>query len=162
MDRLRFLSLIAVFFSFLGSCLAMLVGALKAFEAYRVFLIGPALPGAPDHLDRSDGALFLMVQSIDAFLIAQVFLVFAAGIYSLFVAELPRSARLDWLHVRSIEHLKKVLVEVVIVVLIVSSVGVVVYQEQALTYEVLYLPASVALLALSLRLIGWHAPVDGE
>ena len=117
-EPLRYLSLIAVVFSLLGSALMFLGGAAKSIKAVRIFFLGETLsadPPPPAHLDSGDQALVAVLQSMDAFLIALVLLIFSFGVYKLFIAEITTPKNLPgapWAQITSIEGLKKVLVEV--------------------------------------------------
>ena len=162
-EPLRYLSLIAVVFSLLGSALMFLAGAEKSIKAIRIFFLGETLsadPPPPAHLDSGDQALVAVLQSMDAFLIALVLLIFSFGVYKLFIAEIKTPKNLPgapWAQITSIEGLKKVLVEVILVILAVLFLWEVVYLEAEASWSVLVLPISIVLLAAALKLVDWRS-----
>lgn len=162
-EPLRYLSLIAVVFSLLGSALMFLAGAEKSIKAIRIFFLGETLsadPPSPAHLDSGDQALVAVLQSMDAFLIALVLLIFSFGVYKLFIAEIKTPKNLPgapWAQITSIEGLKKVLVEVILVILAVLFLWEVVYLEAEASWSVLVLPISIVLLAAALKLVDWRS-----
>jgi uncharacterized membrane protein YqhA len=162
-EPLRYLSLIAVVFSLLGSALMFLGGAAKSIKAIRIFFLGETLsadPPPPAHLDSGDQALVAVLQSMDAFLIALVLLIFSFGVYKLFIAEIKTPKNLPgapWAQITSIEGLKKVLVEVILVILAVLFLWEVVYLEADASWTVLVLPLSIVLIAAALKLVDWRA-----
>ena len=91
MEKLRLVSVVAVFFAFVSSMLMFVVGAYKSIKAVRVFVFREPLtadPSPPVHLDFTDQTMIAVVESMDAFLVAMVLLIFAGGIYNLF-SEIP-------------------------------------------------------------------------
>lgn len=158
MLKLRFVTLIAVAFSFLASLLMFVVGAVKTLKAFRVYLLNePLTPDVPAYLDTADQTMITLIESIDAFLVALVFFVLSTGIYRLFIRELAAEKKWVWDEIRTFEQLKKTLVEMIMVVLVVYFLGVALYEGENLQWTVLILPASVLLLALSIRLVGWSS-----
>lgn len=161
MDRLRFASAIAVVFSTIGTLLMFVVGAEKTIKALRIYFLGDQLttnPPPPPHLDSTDQAMIAVVESIDAFLIGLVLTIFAVGVYHLFIRTVPSSpGTASWLHVSSVEQLKKGLLEVILVVLSVMFLREMLFLGEAWSFEALTIPAGVALLALALKLLDWKA-----
>jgi uncharacterized membrane protein YqhA len=99
-----------------------------------------------------------MIQAIDIFLIGLVLMIFAGGIYNLFV-HCPESdsAELNsWVKITSIAQLKRILVELVIVILFVRTLeGALVVEPGAYIWEHLVLPLGILLLALALKFMGF-------
>lgn len=160
MDRIRFTALIAVLFAAVGSSLMFVVGAEKTILALRIYFLGAQLtsaPSPPPHLDATDQTMIALVESVDAFLIGLVLMIFALGVYYLFVRGDAGPAPPSWLRVRSVEQLKKSLMEIILVVLSVMFLREMLYLGEAWTFESLAIPAGVALLAGSLRLLDWHS-----
>ncbi len=97
---------------------------------------------------------------MDAFLIALVLLIFSFGVYKLFIAEIKTPKNLPgapWAQITSIEGLKKVLVEVILVILVVLFLWEVVYLEADASWNVLVLPLSIVLIAAALKLVDWRS-----
>ena len=156
MLKLRFVTLIAVVFSFLASVLMFLVGAAKTLKSFRIYFWQQPLGGdVPDYLDVSDQTMIALVESIDAFLVALVFFVLSTGIFKLFVQDIPASKKWAWDEIRTFEQLKKTLVEMIMVVLVVFFLSVALYEGEQLQWTILVIPAGVVLLALSIKLVGW-------
>ncbi len=161
MHRLRYASLIAVVFSTVGTLLMFLVGAEKTVKALRIYFFGDQLtsnPPPPPHLDVTDQTIIAIVESIDAFLIGLVLTIFAVGVYNLFIKRDPSATEGEsWLHVHSVEHLKKGLMEVILVVLSVMFLREMLFLGEDWSFEALTIPAGVALLAIALKLLGWQS-----
>jgi uncharacterized membrane protein YqhA len=98
-----------------------------------------------------------MIQAIDVFLIGLVLMIFAGGIYTLFVQRLESdSSELNsWVKIKSITQLKRILVELVIVILFVRTLeGALAIEPGAYSWENLVLPLGILMLALALKFMG--------
>lgn len=111
-ERSRYLVIVAV----LGSLVATI--ALLCFGVYDIAdLLIKTFKGAVD----SKAAVLKLIEIVDSFLLATVFLIIATGLYELFIdstLDLP-----DWLNVNSLDDLKNKLVGTVIIVLGVVFLG---------------------------------------
>jgi uncharacterized membrane protein YqhA len=153
MHQLRYVSLTAVVASGLGSILMFVIGAIKTGKAYLVMFVGD-----DSHLAMSaKQAISYVVQGIDAFLIGLVLMIFAGGIYKLFVHD-PEiaSPRIDsWVKVTSISQLKRNLVEMVLVIMFVRALeGSLAIEPSDFEWEHLVLPLTILTLALALKFMG--------
>jgi uncharacterized membrane protein YqhA len=159
-EKARYLALIVVVFSLLDALLMFLNGAWKSIKAFQAFFLAkPLVTNAPDHLDLADQAMVAVLQSMDAFLIGLVLLIFSFGVYNLFIAEIkpPKTlAGAPWARITSIERLKQVLVEVIIVVLAVLFLWELLLLEEDATWNVLVVPIGIVLLAAALKLVDWR------
>lgn len=88
----RYLSLIAVSFTFLGSTLMFLIGAVRTVNAGVYFFTGSGfLQGLgfeshlPSNLARDTVATINLIGAVDAFLFGLVMLIFSFGVFGLFV-----------------------------------------------------------------------------
>ncbi|MDD1694807.1 MAG: YqhA family protein [Methanoregula sp.] len=153
---LRNISIIAVISLFAGSVLMFLSGALFVINAYLIFFLGRSIAILPGHLSEESAASVVLIQSVDAFLLALVLLIFSYGIYVLFIIN-PEDLNVklpQWLNIRSISQLKTTLVQVIIVILAVNLIEhVIVVGSEALKWETLIIPASMVGLALALKLM---------
>lgn len=153
-NRLRYISLTAVIASGLGSMLMFLMGTVKTFLAYQVYFEGIA--DQPDVSAKQ--AITYMIQAVDIFLIGLVLMIFSGGIYNLFVRR-PESGSAElnsWVKITSIAQLKRILVELVIVILIVRTLeGALAIEPTAYVWENLVLPLVILLLALALKFMGF-------
>jgi uncharacterized membrane protein YqhA len=163
MEKLRYVSIVAVIFSFLGSLLMFLIGAAKSIKAFRIYFLKESLttdPAPPGRLDFAEQTMLATVESVDGFLLGLVLLIFSFGIYGLFIGEVkvPKNIKnAPWAQITSIERLKQVLVEVIIVLLAVIFLWEVLFQAEQVTWDILVLPIGIALLALALRLVEWRS-----
>lgn len=102
----RYLAFIAVVFGVAAAVAAFGWGSFKTVKVI-VHLV---------HAD-TDGMAVALVQIMDAFLIASGLLIFALGMFELFVGELPLP---KWLVIRDLDDLKRKIIGVVILVMAVS------------------------------------------
>lgn len=156
--RTRYLSGIAVIFSAVGAVLMFVIGAVTTIDAVITYF-----GGHEDQAFSSDAALAATVEivsSLDQFLLGLVLLVFAFGVYSLWVVAdsatwAERRDKLhapDWLNVDSVTDLKVKLLEVVAVLLAVLFLkGVLKNPDTA--WSDLVVPIAVVLFALTVWLI---------
>ena len=152
----RYLSWIAIICSLLGSLLMFIIGAIKTYYAfYTVFL--EKTENRLSHLNETDSASTYLIKSLDTFLIALVLFIFAYGIYRLFISEkLPETEHsiLEWIKIPNISYLKNILAEVIIIILFVKFLEVAIVSLENLTWDILTLPISILMLAISLKLLG--------
>ena len=154
-NRLRYISLIAVIASGLGSILMFLIGAIKTGWAYLAYFSG-GITHQPDLSAKV--AITYMIQAIDVFLIGLVLMIFAGGIYQLFIRRLEQGSTEinNWVKVTSITQLKRILVELVIVILFVKTLeGALVIESGGYKWENLVLPLGILMLALALKFMGF-------
>ncbi len=94
-----------------------------------------------------------MVESLDSFMLAILFIIFSYGIYRIFVLHQEDNTRFpSWLNVHSFSDLKYLLWETVLVALIVFSLRVLVQKEE-MGWNVLYLPGIIFLLSAGYYLV---------
>jgi len=70
---------------------------------------------------RKDTALVKLLQVVDTYLLAVVQLIVALGLYELFVSDLELP---DWLHITSLDDLKKSVVDVLVIFVAIKGVEV--------------------------------------
>lgn len=158
---------IAIVCSILGSLLLFIVGAVKTYTAFAIFLFDKTPHESLAHLDTADIAISYLIKSLDTFLIALVLFIFAHGVFTLFISnkspEHDKSSQvLKWIKTPNIGHLKNVLAEVIIVILFVKFLEIVLVNINTLSWEVLILPAAILLLSLSLKFLGLGNEHDSE
>ena len=153
----RYVSIIAVVFGAMGAVFMFVVGAVTTIKAIGVYV------GTGDlKAFSSDAALEAtvdVVTALDQFLLGLFLLVFAFGVYSLFVVadretwtEAREELRApDWLKVASVTDLKVKLLEVVAVIIAVLFLKVVldVSKGADLPWNAIILPAAVVLFGLT-------------
>lgn len=155
-DRLRFISLIAVFASGLGSILMFIIGAIKTARAYMAYFGG--IGYQPDVSAKQ--TIVYMIQALDVFLIGLVLMIFAGAIYSLFIRpeESGSIPSKSWVKIKSITELKKILIELVIVILFVKTLeGALGVEAGGYVWEHLVLPTAILMLALAYKFMGYRS-----
>lgn len=156
--RTRYLSVVAVVFGALGAVLMFAIGAVTTIDAIVTYF-----GGHEDSAFSSDaalGATVEVVSALDQFLLGMVLLVFAFGVYSLWVvadsatwAEQRNKLHApDWLNVNSVTDLKVKLLEVVAVLLAVLFLKGVL-KNPVTEWSDLVVPLAVVLFALTVWLI---------
>ncbi len=159
--KTRYLVIIAVVSSLLGSALMFFIGVGKALSAFVYYFYGHAYLAEdaplPEYLTRGDLATVSLAQSVDVFLFALVMMIFSYGILYLFLVEDKEKERPNfpaWLQIKSIFQLKMILGEVIVFILFVRFLEAVTKIGYAnLTLESLILPGAILLLSLSLMLL---------
>ena len=156
--RTRYLSVIAVVFAAVGAVLMFVIGAVTTIDGIVTYF-----GGHEDKAFSSDaalGATVEIVSSLDQFLLGLVLLVFAFGVYSLWVVadaaawekEREKVHAPDWINVTSVTDLKVKLIEVIAVLLAVLFLKGLLLEPQT-TWPDLVVPIAVALFALTVWLI---------
>ena len=160
MERLlfsiRYISWVAIVCSITGSLLMFYVGALKTYKAVATIFFGRIPHESLSQLKPANVTTAYLIKSLDAFLIAFVLMIFAFGVYSLFISkhsDIDETGALKWIRIPSLAHLKNTLAEVIIIILFVNFLEVVLLNLKNLTWELFVLPGSILLLALSLKFL---------
>jgi uncharacterized membrane protein YqhA len=130
-----------------------LIGTYRTYQAFAYFFNLEATSSGLGRARLGALATGAIITSVDAFLIGLVLLIFAYGVYTLFIRkiELEETVVFHWLEISSITSLKTLLAELIIIILFVKFLNVVIISIDKLTWEILILPASILLLALSLK-----------
>lgn len=152
----RYISWIAIICSLTGSLLMFFVGALKTYKAVATIVFGRIPHESLSQLKPANVTTAYLIKSLDAFLIALVLLIFAYGVYSLFISQhsdIDESGALKWIRIPSLAHLKNTLAEVIIVILFVNFLEIALLNLKNLTWELFVLPGSILLLSLSLKFL---------
>ena len=160
MERLlfsiRYISWVAIVCSITGSLLMFYVGALKTYKAVATIFFGRIPHESLSQLKPANVTTAYLIKSLDAFLIAFVLMIFAFGVYSLFISkhsDIDETGALKWIRIPSLAHLKNTLAEVIIVILFVNFLEIALLNLKSLTWELFVLPGSILLLALSLKFL---------
>ncbi len=97
-----------------------------------------------------------LIESVDAFLFALVLLIFAFGIYQIFITKHPIDASgcaHTWMNISNLAELKVILVEVIIVILCVFFLKITFMHHDEASWSLLILPVSILLLSASLLIL---------
>jgi uncharacterized membrane protein YqhA len=147
--RLRYLAVVMVALFVLHAIGLLVVGAMRAYEAYHLILQGPNWTGA----DRPG---LHIAESIDALLFSLVLIVVASGTASLFLSKPgagPDPRLPAWINVRDLSHLKFLIWEAMLVVLVVATLTMFISNLDNLFWQLLTLPAAIFLLSAGLYLV---------
>ncbi|XP_020240701.1 uncharacterized protein LOC109819398 [Asparagus officinalis] len=122
--RCRFMAILGVFGSLMGSVLCFLKGCVYVLNSFIEYTAG------------SGKVILMVVEAIDVYLIGTVMLVFGMGLYELFISNLDiaktssygsnllglfkLSERPKWLEIQSVNELKTKLGHVIVMVLLVG------------------------------------------
>lgn len=155
----KYTILVSIIASLLGQLLVMYIGAVKVYEAIKLYLLKEDISDYPEHVAHADIATALLIQSLDAFLVAVVLMYFAFSLFHLYLSEnTEASAKLfpGNMAPKSIGDLKQTLAEVIIVILFILFLQEIWIEVNELEWQILVVPASIALLAASLRLVNFR------
>jgi uncharacterized membrane protein YqhA len=153
--RTRYLSVIAVIFGAIGAILMFIIGAVTTVDSVVTYF-----GGHEDAAFSSDAALSATVEivsALDQFLLGLVLLVFAFGVYNLWIVtdsaeEASKIRAPDWIKVTSVTDLKVQLIEVVAVLLAVLFLKGVLSNPETVWTD-LVVPIAVVLFAWTVWLI---------
>ena len=150
----RYFSLVAVIASILGSILMHIIGAIKVFSAYKSYFIA-SVSTLDVPTSKANISITYLIQAIDAFLIAVTLMIFASGIYSLFVRRVPEEEdnRARFFKISSIAELKRMLTELVIIILMVKFLEESLQNVGSYSWDLLVVPVGVLLLAAAVRVL---------
>jgi len=154
----RYLALISVISSLLGSALMFFIGAFKTYAAFNAFFQGGSVFQVErfhEHETSSRVAIATLIAAVDAYLFALVLLIFAYGIYHLFIynqEQHPIFHLPQWARITNFSELKTILAEVIIVILFVEFLeSVINVKTEWLPWEGLVVPFAIVLLAGALK-----------
>jgi len=150
----RIVLVVAVAASMFGAVLMFLLGVKKTIAAYAIFL-GQLTAPLKDGATADNKSIALLIQSIDAFMIGMVFIIFAYGITTLFIKKIdvPKDNVFSWVRITNINQLKVIVGEMIVIILFVKFLEVILLSAEELTFEMFVLPVGIALLALALKFL---------
>lgn len=143
----QFLTLIIVFFTTINSLAFIAAGVIVSYKGFKGILTGKI------HTDEHPGILIL--ESLDMFLVALVFMVFAIGITMLFLPKSGDKLREhvpQWMNISNFMELKLILWEAILTALIVFFVSAVFRQAEGghFNKEIMFIPVAILILSLSI------------
>lgn len=154
----RFIVLLAIVPSLLGSLILFIVGSIDIikvlFSTLAYYIDGQGT-------DIHDSLVPTIIMAIDIYLIALVLLIFSLGVYRLFVSRIDKAEHSPLNHpfnVVSLDQLKDKIARVVILAVIIEFFRAVVDIRFATPLDTIYLALSVLALAAALYLmsLGHH------
>ncbi len=142
---LRIIILIICVFTFLNALMFVGISAYRSIHAYILIFKGKVEERPGIHL----------VESLDGFLLAVVFLIFAIGFSKLFIPDLKilRNIQIPWLDPKNFSDLKQILWEAVLTTLVVLFAISIVQNLDHLTWNLLIIPGAIALIAFGLKML---------
>lgn len=155
--RIRYMTVLAVIAALLGAALLLIIGTTSVVEAF-AFYLGLK----PPHVAGNEAkeAVVAVIESLDNFLLAFVLIYFSYSIYFLFVRDAPATEERReeirmpaWLRVEDLGHMKRVLLEVILVLISVFFLKLVFTAQENLAWTVLILPITIVAIAVSLKLV---------
>jgi uncharacterized membrane protein YqhA len=145
--QLRWLAVAIALLSALNAVAMVVVGAVRAISAYAVIFEGP-----PWDAEHRPG--LMLAESIDAFLIAMVFVVFSIGTATLFLVRDERALEAvpAWMRVHDLAELKFLVWEAILAALVIASVAGELGVVGERSWTMLVLPVATLILAAGLFL----------
>ena len=145
--QLRWLAVAIALFSALNAVAMVVVGVVRAVSAYVVIFEGPPWT-------EEDRPGLMLAESIDAFLIAMVFVVFSIGTTTLFLVRNERALESvpAWMRVHDLAELKFLVWEAILAALVVASVAGELGVVGERSWTMLVLPVATLILAAGLYL----------
>ena len=118
--KIRYMTILAVISALLGAALLLMIGTFHVWEAFLLFFgfHEPYVAG-----NEATEAVVGVIESLDNFLLAFVLIYFVYSIYFLFVCDEASAEEqqkvdiLSWLRVEDLGHMKRVLLEVIMVLI---------------------------------------------
>jgi len=150
--RSRFIVVLSVIFALLGAIALFIVASADIWEMFVLTWDVFIHHHHPENFhEKLIGGI---IGAVDLYLIAVVLLIFAFGIYELFISEIDEAENSEVgdkiLAIHDLDELKSKLGNVIVMVLIVSFFKKVIHMEFATPLDMLYLAGSIFALALSL------------
>ncbi len=152
----RFISVLAVLSSLVGALVMFWIGTTNTVGAILIVAGVKEAVLAGSAIDPAELVTIELLESLDDFLVGLAFLFFAFGIYSLFIQLGRKDPNTPaWLQVDSIGTLKKMLLELLVVLLTVVFVKGLLERLsfQSLEWTYLVIPLSILAIATSTRLL---------
>jgi len=155
--KLRYIVLIIVFSTFIGSALMISIGLIETLDVFNMYLFGTGISEEFAEISRSEIAGLMMVGVLDNLLFGLVLIIFSYGVYVLYIHDPEKGEVPKWLKVKDVEHLKKTLAQVIVVILFVKfleiTLEMIVHKHGVFAWEHLVLPMSIFLLSLGLKVL---------
>ncbi|QKF72691.1 UPF0114 domain-containing membrane protein [Aliarcobacter faecis] len=152
----RFIVILAVIFGFMGAVILFIVASIDVINVAK-FVITTFLEGShPEHFHEDIVAG--IIGAVDLYLIAVVLLIFAFGIYELFISKIDAACSQEdcnsILNINSLDQLKDKIAKVIIMVLVVNYFQRVIHTNYQTPLELLYFALAIVALAVGLYFIG--------
>lgn len=147
----RVFVILAVIFSMVGSIILFVVASLDVYhvviETFKYYL------GISHNINLHSLIIGEIILAVDLYLIAVVLLIFAFGLYELFISKIDIAQKCSTskiLEINSLDQLKDKLAKVIVMVLIVSFFNKVLNMHISTSIDMLYFAGSIFTLSLAL------------
>jgi uncharacterized membrane protein YqhA len=149
----RFFTLFAVVFSLFGGIILFVIASLDIFEVMKLMYNLLVHHTHPEHLHED--VVSMIIGAVDLYLIGIVLLIFAFGVYELFISEIDpmKEANSNVLQIHSLDQLKDKIAKVIVMVLVVNFFQRVLHTDYNGALEMLYFSGSILFLALALHFL---------
>ena len=156
MWKTRLFVLLPVIFGLIGAVILFVVGSVDIFEVL-IYTLDVYLNGLhPENFHEE--IVSKIIGAVDLYLIAVVMLIFAFGLYELFISKIDAAEDTKTgstiLAIHSLDQLKDKIAKVIVMVLIVSFFQKVLHTRYDGALEMLYFALSIGLLAVGLYFLG--------
>lgn len=155
MWRTRLFVLLAVVFGLLGAIILFVVASMDIYEVF-VYAVNVYLNSLhPEGFHET--IVSKIIGAVDLYLIAVVMLIFAFGLYELFISKIDEAQSnkdSGILSIKTLDQLKDKIAKVIVMVLIVSFFQKVLHTSYDGALDMLYFALSIALLSVGLFFLG--------
>lgn len=153
----RFMVLLAVVFGLIGAIVLFAVASVDIFQTAK-FVLDTYLTGAHPHNFHED-VVGGIIGAVDLYLIGVVMLLFAFGLYELFISEIDAAREEPGeenkiLAIHSLDQLKDKISKVIVMVLVVGFFQKVGHTEYKGALDMLYFAVSITAVAVGLYFLG--------
>jgi len=149
----RFMVILAVIFGLIGAVVLFLVASIDVFSTAKYVITTYMTHAHPEHFHEE--VVGGIIGAVDLYLIGVVMLLFAFGLYELFISEIDAAKEVDGednkiLAIHSLDQLKDKISKVIVMVLVVSFFQRVGHTEYHGALEMLYFALSITAVAVGL------------
>jgi len=153
----RFIVLLAVFFGLLGSVILFIVASVDVYETAKYVFNTYINHAHPEHFHAT--VVGGIIGAVDLYLIGVVMLIFAFGLYELFISDIDAAKNQQGednkiLAIHSLDQLKDKISKVIVMVLVVGFFQKVSLIEYNGALELLYFALSITAVSIGLFFLG--------
>ncbi len=156
MWKTRLFILLAVVFGLIGAVILFIVASVDIFEVL-TYTVNVYVNGLHPK-DFHEVIVSKIIGAVDLYLIAIVMLIFAFGIYELFISKIEvaedKETGNNILAISSLDQLKDKIAKVIVMVLVVGFFQRVLHMKYTSALEMLYFAISIMVLAIGLFFLG--------
>jgi uncharacterized membrane protein YqhA len=149
----RFFTLFAVIFSLFGGIILFIIASIDILDVMKLMYDLLINHLHPEHLHED--VVSMIIGAVDLYLIGIVLLIFAFGVYELFISEIDpmKESNSNVLQIHSLDQLKDKIAKVIVMVLVVNFFQRVLHTNYSGALEMLYFSGSILFLALALHFL---------